>query len=115
MTSIKRFLVVLAICALLSILLAALNGASLATLINLGSYVGAGSLLLGAWRQFSSNDALEMAQDVQHLQNLNATRSGREPPHKQLIASLSSGPMFFAGLVWLVLLQTIRYGFGIVL
>ena len=115
MPSMKRFLVVLAVCAAISVLLAAINGATLATLIDLGSYVGAASLLLGAWRQFSSNDALEMAQDFQHLQNLNAARSGQEPPHKQLIASFSSGALFFAGLVWLVLLQTVRYGFGVVL
>ncbi len=115
MTSMKRFLVVVAACAAISVLLAAFNGATLASLIDLGSYVGAASLLLGAWRQFSSNDALEMAQDIQHLQNLNAARSGRELPHKQLIASLSSGALFFGGLAWLILLQTVRYGFGIVL
>lgn len=115
MTSIKRFIIVLAILAALSVLLAAFNGASLISLINLGSYVGAGGILLGAWRQFSSNDALEMTQDIQHLQNLNAARSGRELPHKQLIASFSSGTIFFAGLAWLVLLQAVRYGFGIVL
>ena len=115
-SGIRSFLVVLAICTVVSLALAAFNGRSLAALINLGSYVGAASLLLGAWRQFSSNDALDQAQNVQHLQNLNATRSGQEPPHQQLISqSLSSGPLFFAGLVWLVVLHTVRYGWDIAL
>jgi hypothetical protein len=114
MTSIKRFLFILAICVALSIVLAAFEGLSLASLISVGSIVGAGSLLLGAWRQSSGNGALEMAQDMQHLQNLNAARSGRALPHQQLIASFSSGPLFFAGLFWLVLLQAIRYGFDVI-
>ena len=112
-SGLKSFLVILVICAVLSLALAAFNGRSLASLIDLGSYVGAASLLLGAWRQYSSNDALEQAQDIQHFQNLGAHRSGQEMPHRQLIAdSMSSGPLFFAGLVWLVLLQTVRYGLG---
>jgi glycerol uptake facilitator-like aquaporin len=112
-SSLKSFLLVLVICAVASFALATFGGRSLAALINLGSYVGAVSLLLGAWRQFSSNDALDQAQDMQHFQNLNAVRSGQDVPHKQLIAPLSSGPLFFAGLVWLVLLHTVRYGLGI--
>lgn len=84
--AIERFLLVLAICVVVSLVLAAFNGRTLAALIDLGSYVGAASLLLGAWRQFSGNDALDQAQDIQHFQNLNASRSGRERPHKQLIS-----------------------------
>jgi hypothetical protein len=113
-SSLKSFLFILAICAAASLALAAFNGRSLAALISLGSYVGAASLLLGAWRQFSGNNALDQAQDIQHFQNLNAAQSGQEVPHKQLIAvSLSSGPLFFASLAWLVLLHTVRYGLGI--
>jgi hypothetical protein len=113
-SGLKSFFFILAVCAVASFVLAAFNGRSLGALINLGSYVGAASLLLGAWRQFSSNDALERAQDIQHFQNLNAARAGQEGPHKQLISvSLSSGPLFFAGLAWLVLLNTVRYGLGV--
>jgi hypothetical protein len=113
-SGLKSFLFALAICAVTSVTLAAFNGRSLAALIDLGSYVGAASLLLGAWRQYSSNDALNQAQDMQHLQNLNAARSGEEPPHSQFVAqALSSGPLFFAGLIWLVVLNAVRYRFGI--
>lgn len=112
----KSIFFVLSICAVASFALAAFNGSSLASLINLGSYIGAACLLLGGWRQFSSNDALDQAQDIQHYQNLDAQQRGQERPHKQLIStSLSSGPLFFAGLVWLVLLQTVRYSLGITL
>lgn len=114
-SSLKSFVLVLAACTVISLVLAAFHGRSLASLIDLGSYVGAACLLLGAWRQVGgSNDALNQARDLQYLQNLDAARSGRELPHRQFIAgALSSGPLFFAGLAWLVLLHTIRYGFGI--
>lgn len=113
-SSLKSYLFVLGICVAISIALAAFNGQSLAALINLGSYVGAASLALGAWRMYSSNDALNQAQDMQHLQNLNAARSGQEAPHQQFVGqALSTGPLFFGGLTWLVLLHSVRYGFGI--
>jgi hypothetical protein len=112
--NLKHFLFVLAICAAVSIVLAAFNGRTLASLIDLGSYVGAASSALGAWRMYSSNDALNQAQEMQSLQNLNAIRSGQEAPHQQFVGqALSTGPLFFAGLTWLVLLQSVRYGFGI--
>lgn len=68
MKSIKSFLIVFALFVVLSIALSIINGLSLARLIDLGSCVGAASLLLGAWRQFSSNGALDQAGDMQRLQ-----------------------------------------------
>ena len=115
-SSIKSFLIIVLICAIASCVLALFNGRNLASLINLGSYVGALSLLLGAWRQYSSNDALEQAHELQVQQNVEASATGREPPHRQLVPLVfSSGPLFFGGLAWLVGLQAVRYAWNIVL
>ena len=102
---------------MLSLLLAAFNGWSLARLIDLGSYVGALCMLLGCWRLMSgSNEAIEDVHMMQKIENLEAQRMGRPVPHTSVVPMfLSSGPMAFGGLAWLVLLQAIRYGFGIVL
>jgi hypothetical protein len=114
--ALKRFFIVLIACASISLLLTVFNGRDLSTLIDLGSYVGALSLLFGAWRMYSSNDALEQAEDLQRQQNLAAAQQGQDPPHKQLLSSsFSTGPLFFGGLVWLVALQTVRYTWHIVL
>ena len=116
-SSLKRFFAVLAACAVVSAVLALVNGRTLASFIDLGSVVGALSLLLGGWRlQYGGNDAIEEAHMIQRSQNLDARREGRVAMHEQIVPLfLSPGPLFFAGLLWLVALQTVRYTFGIVL
>ena len=115
--SIKKFLVVLCTCALVSAALAFFNGRNLASLIDLGSYVGALFLLLGAWRLlYGGNDAIEYVNVIQRSQNREAERQGRPALHTQIVPMfLSSGALSFAGLTWLVSLQAVRYTWGIVL
>ena len=115
-SSLKSFFAIFLMCAATSCVLALFNGRDLASLIDLGSYVGALLLLLGAWRQYASNDALEQAHEFQMQQNIEATASGRDLPHKQVVPLwFSSGPLFFGGLAWLVALQTVRYTWHIAL
>lgn len=116
-SSLKKFFAVLAACVVASAVLALVNGRTLASFINLGSFVGAFSLLLGGWRlQHGGNDAIEDAHMIQRSQNLDARREGRAAVHEQIVPLfLSAGPLFFAGVFWLVALQTVRYTFGIVL
>ncbi len=113
--SLRSFATILGCCALLSILLAAFNGRSLAALIDLGSYVGAGVMLLGCWRLTNSPSAVPQHLHMQQrVDNFHAELAGQRPPHEDMIQiHLSSGPLAFAGLAWLVALQAIRYGFGI--
>jgi hypothetical protein len=111
----KSFALILLACVALSLVLALFNGRSLAALIDIGSYIGAAAMLLGCWRTL--NGPTDVIQDLhmnQRLENLDAQRSGRRPVHTDMVPMfLSSGPLAFAGLFWLVILQAIRYGFGI--
>lgn len=113
--SLLKFAVVLGTCVLLTVLITLFYDRSLPGLINIGSYVGALFLLLGCWRLLhGSNDAIESAHMIQRSQNLEAHHRGLEPLHHQIVpVFLSSGALFMAGLVWLVVLNTFRYSFGV--
>ena len=117
LATLKNFAVVLGTCALLSAALSLLGGRSMASLIDLGSYVGALCLLLGAWRVlYGSNNAIESTNAIQRSQNRDAETQRRPPVHTQIIPIfLSPGALFFAGLVWLVALQTVRYTWNVAL
>ena len=114
-SSLKSFVLILGGCALVSLVLALFNGRSLASLIDLGSYVGAAVMLFGCWRAMNGPTAvIEHLHMQQRVENVNAELSGRPAPHTDMVEMyLSSGPLAFAGIAWLVLLQTVRYGFGI--
>ena len=115
--NLQRFGLVVLVCAGVSLVVTVFNGWSVPLFIELGSYVGAASLLLGCWRLTnSSNDAVNQVHMLQSGQNMEAERLGQAAPHTSIVAPfLSSGPLAFGGLFWLLLLQTTRYGFGIVL
>lgn len=113
--SLKSFAAVFGCCALFSLTLALFNGRSLASLIELGSYVGAGVMLFGCWRLTNTpSDVVQHLHMQQRIENFHAEVAGQPAPHKDLIQMyLSSGPLAFGGLAWLVMLQTVRYGFNI--
>ncbi|KQV99347.1 hypothetical protein [Rhizobacter sp. Root1221] len=115
--NLKRYLVVLAACAVVSVAIVLFNGRSLPALINLGSYVGAAFMLLGAGRLLNGgNAAIHEANTIQRSQNREAEYLGRPLLHTQIVPMfLSSGTLFFAGLTWLVALQAVRYTWAIVL
>lgn len=117
MKSLRNFAIILVVCGVLSLLLTFFNERSLATFINLGSYVGAAVMLLGCWRGMSTpGPILEQLHMHQRAENYHAERIGRAAPHTELVPLvLSSGPLAFGGLAWLVALQAARYGFGITL
>lgn len=100
---------------ILSLLLTLFNEHSLATFVNLGSYVGAGALLLGCWQlTSSSSDVVQNLHMQQRVDNFHAELAGEPHPHKDMIQTyLSSGTLAFGGLFWLVLLQTVRYGLNV--
>lgn len=102
---------------MLSLALALFNGRTLSAFIDLGSYVGAAVMLFGCWRAMTGPTAvIEHLHMQQRVENYQAELSGQPAPHKDMVQMyLSSGPLAFAGLVWLVALQTVRYGFGIAL
>lgn len=113
--SLKSFAVVFSCCVALSLLLTLFNERSLGNLIDLGSYVGAGVMLLGCWRlTSSSSDVVQHLHMQQRIDNFHTELAGQPHPHKDMIQIyLSSGPLAFGGLAWLVMLQVVRYGFGI--
>lgn len=113
--SLKSFAVVFGCCALFSLALVLFNGRSLASLIDLGSYVGAGTMLFGCWRLTNTpSDVVQHLHMQQRIENFHAEIAGQPAPQKGMIQMyLSSGPLAFGGLVWLVMLQAVRYGFNI--
>ncbi|MED5618904.1 hypothetical protein [Ideonella sp. BN130291] len=117
MEHLKRYLVVVGTCAIATVVLTLFAGRSVPSLINIGSYVGALCLLLGAWRLMNgSNDAIDHVHMIQRVQNFDAEIKGRPALHQQIVPMfVAPGALFFAGLTWLVLLQAIRYKWGIVL
>ena len=114
-SSLKSLGIILGCCALLSLILAFFNGRSLAALIDLGSYVGAGVMLMGGWRSMATpTPVIEHLHMQQRVENYHAEVAGQAVPHRDMVQMfLSSGPLFFGGVIWLVALQAVRYGFDI--
>lgn len=114
-SSLKSFSLIFGCCILLSLVLAFFNGRTLAALIDLGSYVGAGVMVFGCWRTMNTPTVvIEHLHMQQRVENYHAEIEGQPAPYKDMVQMhLSSGPLVFSGLIWLVILQTIRYAFGI--
>ncbi|WP_284620771.1 hypothetical protein [Aquabacterium humicola] len=115
--SLNSFAALFGTCVAITVIISLFTGLSASAFINIGSYVGALALLLGCWRLLNSNnDAIDQTHAIQQLQNFRAEMRGKSKMHLQIIPMfLSSGALVSAGLVWLVILQTVRYTFGIVL
>ena len=111
-SSLRSFAAIFAGCAISTLVFTALKDRTVANFTSIGSYVGAGVMLIGCWRLMNTSDVVQSLHMDQRVENFHAEMAGRPPPHRDMVQMfLSSGPLAFAGLLWLVLLQGSRYVF----
>lgn len=107
--SLKKFLALTAVYALLSTLIAAFNTFSIDGIANIGSLVGAAAVLLGSGRLMADkNVAME---SIAMQQRLDAAYGAPEENRgrQRIDLTLPAGALLFSGLAWLVAMQATLY------